>query len=342
MGMENKFGVLKFSSYNIGDEIQSVAAMQFLPQVDYYIHREDIDKFRSEGDKVKLIMNAWWMWRPDHFPPSKDIEPLLISMHISETIRNRFLENGVKEYLIQNGPVGCRDLGTLQYLQENNVPAYFSGCLTLTLQGNKEMKQNRKDYILCIDTPVEIVEEVRRRTNRPVYDLTNMFTVSLSSTQRIELAKIVLSLYHNAHCVITSRLHVSLPCLAFDTPVLFLSLKNMNKGRFGGLSSLLHESSDEEFIRNKEIYNVDNPPANPQKYCELRDNLIQRCSDFTGYYSPHSIFEDDFEPLIMLIKLLKYDRDNIKRTLWFAERDDLLDILYAKQIKRTSKHDLKY
>lgn len=277
MGMENKFGVLKFSSYNIGDEIQSVAAMQFLPQVDYYIHREDIDKFRSEGDKVKLIMNAWWMWRPDHFPPSKDIEPLLISMHISETIRNRFLENGVKEYLIQNGPVGCRDLGTLQYLQENNVPAYFSGCLTLTLQGNKEMKQNRKDYILCI-----------------------------------------------------------------DTPVLFLSLKNMNKGRFGGLSSLLHESSDEEFIRNKEIYNVDNPPANPQKYCELRDNLIQRCSDFTGYYSPHSIFEDDFEPLIMLIKLLKYDRDNIKRTLWFAERDDLLDILYAKQIKRTSKHDLKY
>lgn len=345
MDTESKFGLLKYSSYNIGDEIQSIAASQFLPQVDYYIHRESVDKFQSDGNKVKLIMNAWWMWRPEHFPPSRDIDPLLISMHIREAVRNRFLEGGgVKEYLIQNGPVGCRDFSTLQYLQENNVPAYFSGCLTLTLRGNKEMKAKEAGgYILCIDIPEQIVEEIRKRTDRPVYDFTNMFTVSLSSVQRIEFAKVILSLYHNAHCVVTSRLHAGLPCLAFETPVLLLKLKNAKRnGRFDGLSSLLHEYAEEEFMSDQDIYDFDNPLENPRQYCELRDSLIQKCSDFTGYYNPDSIVQDTFELLMNLVKMLKYDRENIKRTLWFAERDDLLDVLYDKQIKHISKHDLEY
>ena len=72
-----KYGVIKYSSINIGDEVQSVAAMRFLPQIDYYVQRERIDQFKSDsGEKVKLIMNAWWMWDYAHFPPSKDIEPL--------------------------------------------------------------------------------------------------------------------------------------------------------------------------------------------------------------------------------------------------------------------------
>ncbi len=344
MYKESKFGLLKYSSYNIGDEIQSVAAMQFLPKVDYYIHRECVDEFQGDGSKVKLIMNAWWMWRPGHFPPSKDIEPLLISMHIRESIRNGFLENGVKDYLVANGPVGCRDFSTLKYLQENNIPAYFSGCLTLTLQGNKDMKAKRGgEYILCVDTPNYLIEEIKRRTNRPVYDFTNMFTVSLSSVQRIELAKIVLFLYHNAHCVVTQRLHVGLPCLAFNTPVCLLRPENSSRGgRFEGLAPLLHEYSEAEIIKDRFSYDFDNPPENPQKYCELRDHLIQKCSDFTGYYNPRPVFEDNYEPLISLVKMLKYDRDNIKRTLWFAEKDDLLDVLYGKQIKRISKHDLEY
>lgn len=341
---ECKFGLLKYSSYNIGDEIQSVAAMQFLPQVDYYIHREGVDHFQSDGHKVKLIMNAWWMWRPEHFPPAKDIEPLLVSMHIREAIRNKSLEKRIKEYLIQNGPVGCRDLSTLQYLQANDVPAYFSGCLTLTLRGNKEMKEKKPgEYILCIDTPEQVIEEIKRRTDRPVYDFTNMFTVSLSSTQRIELAKIILSLYHNAHCVVTSRLHAGLPCLALETPVLLLRLNNKGRGgRFEGLSSLLHECTDEELIFDKEVYDFDNPPENPEQYCELRESLIQRCQNFTGYYSPNSIARDNLEAFLSLIKMLKYDYNNIRRTLWFAEKDDLLNVLYEKQVKRVSKHDLEY
>ena len=85
-----KYGALKFNSTNIGDEIQSIAAQRFLPQVDYYIFREQMNKFTTaDSEKVKLIMNSWYMWRPENFPPSDSIDPLLISMHFNPEC-NRF------------------------------------------------------------------------------------------------------------------------------------------------------------------------------------------------------------------------------------------------------------
>ena len=50
-----KFGVLKYSAINIGDDIQSIAAMRFLPRIDEYIHRDRMDKYRS-SIKTKVIM----------------------------------------------------------------------------------------------------------------------------------------------------------------------------------------------------------------------------------------------------------------------------------------------
>ena len=35
-----KYALYKYSTENIGDEIQSIAARRFLPQVDYYIDRD--------------------------------------------------------------------------------------------------------------------------------------------------------------------------------------------------------------------------------------------------------------------------------------------------------------
>ena len=43
----------------IGDDIQSYAAKQFLPTIDYVIDREALDTFDSHGEVVKAIMNGW-------------------------------------------------------------------------------------------------------------------------------------------------------------------------------------------------------------------------------------------------------------------------------------------
>lgn len=80
-----KFGCLYYAdSENIGDDIQTYAQWQFLPKVDYWIDRESLHIFTpDEICKVALIMNAWFMYCPQNWPPSPLIVPLFISTHFS-------------------------------------------------------------------------------------------------------------------------------------------------------------------------------------------------------------------------------------------------------------------
>lgn len=344
------YGLLKYSSQNIGDEIQSIAAMRFLPEIDYYCHRERLDKFslpeKDSGKKVKLIMNAWWMWQPSHFPPSGDIEPLLISMYLRQKQRERFLRPEVLDYFRQHGPVGCRDMSTKAFLEEHGVPAYFSGCLTLTLQGNPELRRKKKnDWVLCVDTSQKFTNEVQKRTDRPVFNVSRMLSAAFTTQERTELAKVMLALYHNAHCVVTPRLHVALPCTAFGTPVCVIKVGE-RRGRFDGMTDCFNEYERAEFLENPKAYDFDNPPENPQKHLEIRENLIERCKAFTGYDSAAPLFGDDYEPLIALLNLLradyKNDRDVINKMLYWATTDELADVLYKKTSLKYNKHDQPY
>lgn len=330
---DDKFAAIKYSSHNIGDEVQSIAAMRFMPHIDYYVQRERVGSFESKDhEKVKMIMNAWWMWEYKNFPPSNDIDPLLISMYIWTKARDKFLTPETKHFFLEHGPVGCRDTSTMNYLKENGIPAYFSGCLTLTLNKNEELRKMRKnDYILAVDVPDNILNEVKKRTDLPVYNITRMLTVSCSSTERYELAKCMLYLYHNAHCVITPRLHVCLPCVAFETPVLLIELtKADTRGRFDGMENLYNSCTEAEFLNNRDIYDFDNPKSNPDNHLKIRNKLIKTCTEFTGYDSGKPTLPTDFEPLITMMDIFKYNYDNIQRTLMFAKSKDLVDALNKK------------
>ena len=115
---------------NIGDYIQSVAADQFMHATEL-IEREHLHEYR--GGPTKLIMNGWFMHRPANFPPSPDIVPLFVSFHLRPCIADAFLTDRTVEYLKRHGPVGCRDMNTVELLKARGIPAYFSNCLTLTL-----------------------------------------------------------------------------------------------------------------------------------------------------------------------------------------------------------------
>ena len=84
--------------------------------------------------------------------------------------------------------------------------------------------EERKDFILAVDLDKKIVDEIRQRTNRPVYDLTVWLLPNLHK-KRFDMAKTMLYLYQSAHCVVSSRLHVCMPCLAMETPVLMMEAK---------------------------------------------------------------------------------------------------------------------
>lgn len=341
----SKYGLIKYSSVNIGDEIQSVAAMRFLPHIDYYIHRERTDQFSSVGhEKVKLIMNAWWMQEPKHFPPSGDIDPLFVSFHFRYDRRDNFITEKVRNYFMQHGPIGCRDTGTMKYLKENGIDAYFTGCLTSTFLPNPNLKGRfMSDYVLCVDCPDELIYAVKERSDRPVYSFSRMLSHAFTSLDRFRLAKYVLFLYHNAYCVVTPRLHVALPATAFGTPVCMICSDKLDrKHRFEGLEDLFNEVDMDSYIKDGSLYDINKPAKNPDLYKAMGEVLAEKCAAFTGYDSGMSMLEDDYNPMIDLIQILAYDKKVADRELMFAHRRELLKALTDVAVLRKTRHDLTY
>lgn len=139
---------------NIGDYIQSVAQEQFYDAIDTYVERENMDKYVSK-EKTNVIMNAWFMHNPEKFPPSGDINPLFISMHIVPDISERFFSKKTIEFLKKYEPIGARDTGTKETLEKNGIKSYFSGCLTLTL-GLKYKDNVKEDKLYFVDPYYEL------------------------------------------------------------------------------------------------------------------------------------------------------------------------------------------
>ena len=133
---------------NIGDYIQSIAARQFLCNPSAYLHREHLDKY--QGEPVRIIMNAWYMHRTGHFPPSDNIVPLPISMHINSAATDIMLTPESIAWFKVHEPIGCRDLYTVRLLEGQGIRAYFSGCLTLTL-GKTYHRVNPGNTVYFVD-----------------------------------------------------------------------------------------------------------------------------------------------------------------------------------------------
>ena len=350
-GKNGKFGCISYSSVNIGDEIQSVAAMRFLPQIDYYIPRERVDEFQSKnGEKVKLFMNAWWMWEQKHFPPSKDIDPLFVSFHLREAMRNDdFMRKDVVQYFKTHEPIGCRDTGTVEFLKRYGIDAYFTGCLTSTLLPNKKIKEEKAGkYILCVDVPKYMEEKIRERSDRPVYTLSRNLFPAFTSLERFEVAKIMLYAYHNAGCVVTPRLHVGLPSVAFNTPVCMLTTDILTdkilkrRGRFAGVENVFNEIKVEDYLKDPSLYDINNPPENPDNYHQLADNLVEISTKLTGYDSKEPVFDDNYEPLLELLKMLQYSKPKLQRAMYFATNNQMIKTIIEKAYDGKNRYYLKF
>lgn len=337
------FGILITSPTNIGEEIQQLASLRFLLKIDEYVHRDRISDFKSTNEQItKLIMNGWWMWDESKFPPSKYIEPLMISMFFRKGIRNHLLSKNSIKYLKQYAPIGCRDIDCVKWLEENGIPAYFSGCLTLTLEPNKNIQ--KQDYILCVDVEERVLNEIRKRTDREVYNIPVDINPLLSYNKRIELAKIYLRLYQEASCVISNRLHAILPALALNTPVLRLDTERNEREinrRFSGYNEFINSVTKTEFLLNKNIYNFDNPPNNSDKYLLLKENLIKKCSDFTGIDTKKSFVNTSNNPIMDLLSCSLYEYEQIKKALLWSKKSDLYNAYIRKMFFKVAKYDFK-
>ncbi len=302
---ESQFGYISYSTYNIGDDIQTIAAKRFLPDDSVAIDREFIGAFTAES-QIRVLINGWYMhtknnnwYRKDiappkkSWPPSPAIQPLLISIHFTKDFAPEVFSKESIDYLKQNGPIGARDFTTLQELQKRDIPSYFSGCLTLTLE-NPYRDYEREDIIYAVDLDEECIKYIRSKTKSKVVPVSHFVRGKLQFDHELRMAyaEELLDKYRKAKCVITSRLHASMPCLAFETPVLLINTQN-DQYRFDGLKDLVRNCSKRSFIKGFVDFDIDHPSANPKTYLPLRNNLIDIINQWLTGSTDQWSFPDD-------------------------------------------------
>lgn len=195
---------------NIGDYIQSVAQEQFFEHTDCYVEREHLDTFKAK-EKVNVIMNAWFMWHPENFPPSDIINPLFISFHLVPSIADRFLTKETISYLKKYEPIGARDTNTQALLEKHGIKSYFSGCLTLTLGLKYKIKQ-KNNLIYFVDPFYELGKGENCKFLRVISALRLFFK---NPIKIIRLNKIFALESHTSLSKISPKLDRLLLCASF-------------------------------------------------------------------------------------------------------------------------------
>jgi hypothetical protein len=279
-----KFGLFSYETFNLGDEIQSLAASQFFPSVDVFVDRDQSSSFVSDdGVPVKMIMNGWHSHWPENWPPSSDIIPLLLSMHLTQTWSSSgtipakvMLAGKGLNYFLGHQPIGARDLATLQLFKKAGIESFFSGCMTLTLRRPDVASEN--DLIIVNDVPAA-VEARMNAAGRPFKKITQI-SYEKDRTKRYRMALGLLDQYARASLVVTSRLHCALPCLAFGTPVVLVSSAE-DQTRFAGLDRFLHVIDPECFIEGMP-FDLSRPPEPKTDHESVRGLLARTCIEFVG------------------------------------------------------------
>jgi hypothetical protein len=303
------YGLLTYHTDNVGDDVQSLAARRFVPSVDRLVDRESLHLLAGGGQRLRLIMNGWFLHDPASWPPAGDgLDPLLVSMHFNLTnplLRQRLETPDSRSFLAAHAPVGARDTATLAFLDELGVPAYWSGCLTLTLE--RDPRLTRQSYVLAVGLADELTAALRETTDRPVVAFSPFLPpdADLLPQRRLVLAELLVAMYQCAHAVVTTRLHAALPCVALGTPVVlvedsgegYFGTASERPGKYSGLLELVRHCRARTLLDSG--YDLERPPPNPRGFEILRDRLVERCTAFTGYSDARRSFaRHDFGDLL--------------------------------------------
>lgn len=262
------------SSKNLGDYIQTVAAMGHLVRHQEFefagdeglveLARELQSRVKEErrltGAKARFTLslvqrdgsefhaipeNTWMLafgWykhptfgvvRPLQF--AEHIRPILVSVHIN--VPGMLTPDSIA-YLKKYGPVGCRDWNTVHLLLAAGVPAFFSGCITTTVDTvfPPPAPQSARSGTLVVDT------KVPDRGDRFEQQFLDVRLRPFLANMRNALE--VLEWYRGKYAkVITSRLHSYLPARSLGAKVDFRP-RNPADPRFDGLAGITDEQFD--------------------------------------------------------------------------------------------------
>ena len=234
------------ASANIGDHVQTIAALGHLVRHHgVRLHgREDLidllaqfrDRTRPERrrddvtadvevitahrdasiyepipEDTWILCFGWFMhslFRMRHgFPLHRNLRPVFVSFHCN---KRELLTPEAIDYLKRYGPVGCRDWTTVDLLLSIGVPAFFSGCLTTTIDTvfpDLAVPPAADAPVAYVDVPAADVPPGGATFHHSSDDVRRRPFVA-----NVYAALELLERYRREHrAVVTSRLHCYLP-----------------------------------------------------------------------------------------------------------------------------------
>ena len=197
------------------------------------VHR-DASMYEAIPEDTWTLCFGWFMhalFGVRHgFPLHRNLRPIFVSFHCN---KRGLLTPEAVEYLRRYGPVGCRDWTTVYLLHSLGVPAFFSGCLTTTIDTVfPEQPAPPADAPLAYVDVEDVPEDAVAYAHSDLEVRVRPFTVNVANA--LEL----LETYRRDHRgVVTSRLHCYLPVRAIGVDVDFRPT-NLSDIRFDGLVGL--------------------------------------------------------------------------------------------------------
>lgn len=244
---------------NLGDVLQGIVAKKFLPSDAEVVDRENLASIDMHNSGY-FIANGWYMHNFDNFPPPENVIPLYLSVHIasSQLLKNK----SVRDHFKKHSPIGCRDEKTKKLFLGWGIPAYYSGCLTITTTKRNEINNTDSGECLLVDNidhPVPenvkikleelLGEELTRVSHDPPDATGSLRDYNENATKRMEY---LLDRYCKARIIITTKIHCALPCLGMGANV-FIIHPNPDDPRLNTVREFIEVKSYKEVLKLKEI-----------------------------------------------------------------------------------------
>lgn len=203
-------------SWNLGDEVQTLAVRQHLSRFDGYHDRDELDE--ADGEAA-VVMQGWFAKRPETLQLARPLRPVWVGFHLDPQHAWVLRRPEVRARMADNGPIGCRDDRTAELLADAGLDVLVSGCMTTTFPRRTASPSEPRTYL--VDTAgVPLPEHVREAG--PVR-VTHQGAPWWSQAAKRRLAADLVEEYReHASLVITTRLHCALPCVAMGIPVVFV------------------------------------------------------------------------------------------------------------------------
>lgn len=302
---------------NIGDEMQSLASVSWLPFVDVRVERDDLtapilDQFPEKS--VKTFMNGWYGSSKMPWPPSNSIDPIFLAVHIEPSVYNKFASESSRKYLGSGmSVIGARDTSTHSFLSENGIRSFFSGCMTLTTYpiADKRPETSGCDYVI-----VDISEKAYKmlpsemkhnKTCRISHRIRGDESTVFNGKRRFVEAFRMLERYTSAKVVITSRLHSALPASSIGATVIMVKSETLPGGgkgkdnsRFSGLDKIFFTVEESSMKTQLQDFPWDSPPPNPGAHLiqKFRCNILrflhqyhEDLKDSINLFDIHGVFD---------------------------------------------------